>query len=103
MVALPQDYRWSSYRIKAGLCRSSWIDEDQCYLSLGLTPQQRCERYSVFVRNAIPEGEWELMGQAVHRGQLTGNNHFIDQVERITGRRIEHRKPGNQPLEKRVK
>ena len=103
MVTSPEDYLWSSYRMKAGLDRSSWIDEDPCYLSLGQVPQQRCERYQFFVRSSIPEGEWELIRKAVHRGQLTGNNRFIDEVERITGRRIEHRNPGNQPMEKRVK
>jgi len=103
MVASPQDYRWSSYRIKAGLDRSRWIDNDPCYLSLGRTPQQRHERYGVFVKRAIPDGEWELIRESVQRGQLTGNNRFINEVERITGRRIEHRKPGNQPLEKRAK
>ena len=103
MVNSPEDYLWSSYRMKVGLDQFSWIDEDPCYLSLGQAPQQRCERYRFFVRSAIPEGEWELIRQAVHRGQLTGNNRFIDEVERITGRRIEHRNPGNQPLDKRAK
>ncbi len=36
MVVSPQDYHWSSYRMKVGLDASSWIDEDPCYLSLGL-------------------------------------------------------------------
>jgi len=103
MVAVPQDYPWSSYRIKAGLEPSTWLDEDPCYLSLGESSQDRYQRYRALVRNTIPEGEWELIREAVQRGQLTGNNRFIDQVEQITGRRIEHRKQGNQPLDKRAK
>ena len=103
MVALPEDYRWSSYRMKAGLDGPSWIDDDPCYLALGQTPQQRCERYVSFVGRLVPNGEWELIREALQRGQLTGNRRFIDQVERITGRRIEHRRPGNQPRELRVK
>lgn len=103
MVTSPEDYPWSSYRMKAGLDQSSWIDKDPCYMSLGQTPRQRCEHYQFFVRSAIPDGEWELIRKAVHRGQLTGNNRFIDEVERITGRRVEHRNPGNQPMEKRAK
>ena len=103
MVASPQDYPWSSYRSKAGLEPLSWLDEDPCYLSLGERSGDRHRHYSALVRNAIPEGEWALIREAVQRGQLTGNNHFIDQVEQIIGRRIERRKPGNQPLEKRAK
>ena len=103
MVASPQDYQWSSYRVKVGLAQSSWLDEDPCYLSLGETYEQRCERYRAFVRAAIPEGEWDLIRQAVQRGQLTGNGCFIDEIEQITGRRIEFRKPGNQPREKCTK
>jgi putative transposase len=103
MVIAPQEYQWSSYRVKVGLEQCSWIDEDPCYLSLGETPRQRCERYGEFVGDAIPEGEWVLIREAVQRGQLTGANQFIDQVEQITGRRIEHRKPGNQPREMHAK
>ena len=55
------------------------------------------------MRAAIPEGEWDLIRQAVQRGQLTGDDRFIDEIEKITGRRIEFRKPGNQPRGKRVK
>lgn len=103
MAASPHDYPWSSYRMKAGLERPFWIDQDPAYQQLGKTPQQRCERYCAFVREAIPAGEWALIREAVQRGQLTGDKRFIDQVEQITGRRIEHRKPGNQPYDKRAK
>lgn len=103
MVTEPHDYQWSSYRSKVGLGTALWLDEDPCYLSLGDTAQKRYCNYSVLVINVIPEGEWALISEAVQRGQLTGNNRFIDQVEQITGRRIDHRKPGNQPLDKGIK
>ena len=103
MVAAPQDYRWSSYRMKAGWDRPAWLDPDPCYVALGQTRQYRFGRYRRFVKNAIPKGEWALIHQAVNRNQLTGNHRFIDQVERITGRRIEPRNPGNQPLAMRAK
>lgn len=89
--------------MKAGLDGPSWIDDDPCYLGLGHTPQLRGERYGRFVRKFIPNGEWDLIREALQRGQLTGNLRFIDQVERITGRRIEHRRPSNQPREQHVK
>ena len=34
----------------------------------------------------------------VQRGQLTGNQRFVDEVARIAGRRVEFRRPGRPPL-----
>jgi REP-associated tyrosine transposase len=36
----------------------------------------------------------ELIQEAIARGQLTGNSRYIEEVEKIIGRRIEHRWPG---------
>jgi REP-associated tyrosine transposase len=38
-----------------------------------------------------------LVSMALQRGQLNTDKRFADQVERITGHRIEHRAPGNRP------
>ena len=50
--------------------------------------------YATYVRAAIPDGEWELIRSAAARGQLTGSGRFVEEIERITGRRIEHRGQG---------
>jgi putative transposase len=42
----------------------------------------------------MPAGEWELIREALQRGQLTGTKRFSDEIEAIIGRRIEYRKPG---------
>jgi len=50
---------------------------------------------------AIPEWEWHLMRDAVQRGQLTGTDRFVAQVETILGKRIENRsrgRPAKNPL-----
>jgi putative transposase len=96
MVSSPGHYRWSSYGAKVGVVDTEWLDFDACYLALAPTPPGRFERYRQFVEESIPPGEWELIREAVGRGQLTGNRRFIDEVERIIGQRIEHRRPGNQ-------
>ncbi len=69
-------------------------DLDPCFLALGDNNEERRRRYQKFVHNAIPVGEWELIQEAVTRGQLTGNGRYIGEVEKIIGRRIEHRRPG---------
>lgn len=94
MVDRPEAYRWSSARYHLGAERCDWLDRDPCYDALGEDLRQRQERYCEFLMGAIPEGEWALIRAAVQRGQLTGRDRFIEEVESILGRRIEHRSPG---------
>lgn len=94
MVEAPEQYPWSSARHHLGIERCDWLDEDPGYVALGNDAIERQVRHRVFLRAAIPEGEWKLIRTAVQRGQLTGGGRFVDEVERILGRRIEHRKPG---------
>ncbi len=94
IVEAPDAYRWSSARHHLGVERCQWLDEDPCYLALGEQAVVREARYQEFLRSAIPEGEWALIRVAVQRGQLTGKDRFVDQVEGILGRRVEHRRPG---------
>jgi hypothetical protein len=63
---------------------------------------QRQERYRLFLRATIPEGEWNLIRDAVQRGQLTGTGRFVDKVEEVLGRRIEKRTRGRPPKTERT-
>jgi putative transposase len=94
MVAKPQDYPWSSCRSRLGIEMAEWLDLDPCYLALGHSEAERRQRYRDFLQAAIPGGEWELIREAVQRGQLTGNSRFTDEVAGILGRRIERRGRG---------
>lgn len=93
MVAEPGDYRWSSYQERMGQ-RVGLLAEDPCYEALACDDEQRWDRYRLFVSQGIPELELQLIREAVQRGQLTGDNRFVDQVEQIIGRRVEKRGPG---------
>ncbi len=97
MVKNPNRYRWSSYPSSLGNNDDCWLDEHGCYTALGASALERRDRYIAFVEQGLPEKELLLFRTALQRGQLTGHNQFIDQVEQIIGRRIEHRAPGNQP------
>jgi putative transposase len=94
MVAGPGDYPWSSARERLGLAPSGILDWNPTYLGLGRTEMERQRRYSQFLRQAIPEGEWGIIRQALQRGQLTGGERFVDEIEQILGRRVESRAPG---------
>jgi len=95
MVGSPDEYPWSSYRARVGAeDGADWLDYDPCYLGLAKTAEERRERYMDFVTNAIPDAELKLIREALQRGQLTGNDKFIEEVEQAVGRRIELRGQG---------
>ncbi len=94
MVSRPEQYRWSSYRARAGLSEWGWLDPDPCYLGLGRSAPERAKRYREWARAAIPEGEWERIRKAIQRGQLTGGERFIALAAKQVGRRVEFRGRG---------
>jgi putative transposase len=94
MVAAAQDYPWSSARERLGQVPADLLDWSPTYLGLGRGEEERQKRYAQFLCEAIPEGEWSLIRQALQRGQLTGTERFIDEIEQIAGRRIEARAQG---------
>lgn len=95
MVANPAEYRWSSHaqRIGEGALHP-WLDTHPSFDALRNTETLRRARYRDFVASAIPPGEWDLIRDAVQRGQLTGRERFVDEVAARVGRRIGHRRPG---------
>jgi len=94
LVARPEDYPWSSFRDKIGVCHTSWLDLDPCYQGLGHSAPMRARLYHAFVMAAIPEEEWRLMRQAIQRGQLTGTERFTEEVAAKIGKRIALRGQG---------
>lgn len=97
----PGDYRWSSYRHKAGMQNLDWLDEDPSYMGLGNTNKEREKRFIESVKESIPKSEWDIIRQAVQRGQLTGSSSFIGEVEQKVGRRVEFRRQGRPKVDKK--
>ncbi len=97
-------YPWSSYGLRADwLKEPNWLDMDPCFIELGQTAEERYRRYVTFVKEAIPAEELRLIREAVQRGQLTGNQRFVDEIERVAGVRIERRGQGRPRLEQENK
>ena len=94
MVAAPEDYRWSSFRAKAGITDLAWLDLDSGYLGLATTAKKRQKKYRDYILAAVPDGEIEQIRGAIQRGQLTGSDKFIEEIEAKVGKRIEFRGPG---------
>ena len=55
---------------------------------------ERAELYAKWVSGDVPAGEWDRIRAAVQRGQLTGDGHFVSEVARRLGRRVELRGRG---------
>ncbi len=88
MAVSPEQYRWSSYRAKIGDIENDWLDKDPCYLALGDTEMDRQLRYRTWVSTSIPAIELRLIRESVQRGQLTGGDRFVSEVEASIGRRV---------------
>lgn len=94
IVKNPEDYPWSSYRHKVGVETLEWIDTDPSYAGMGSTKHEREERYQEWVSTSIPQKEWEIIRQAVQRGQLTGSKQFVEGVAQTTGKWVAFRGQG---------
>lgn len=94
MVERPDAYRWSSYRAHVGTESVAWLDLDPEYLGLGATPAERQMRYAQWVAVGVPAGEWDTIRRAIQRGQLTGDEPFVDAIAQRTGRRVVPCGPG---------
>lgn len=94
MVQGAEDYPWSSYTAKVGEGAEEWIDFDPCFLALGHDHASRARRYREWVQAGVTESELSMIRTAVQRGQLTGCQRFVNEVESRTGLRMEARSPG---------
>lgn len=94
IVGDPAGYRWSSYGSKIGNENQEWLDFDPSYMGLESSAKKRAETYREWVEETIPEGEWELIRQSLQRGQLTGSNKFVDEIEQKIEKRVEFRGQG---------
>ncbi|MDM3872260.1 transposase [Porticoccus sp. W117] len=100
MVSLPEDYRWSSYGERSGNKPLGLLDYDVCYLGLADSPSERLRRYRSYLLNHVSPEELKLIRSGVQRNQLTGNERFVDEIERRLGLRLEQRGRGRPRKEK---
>jgi len=94
MVKRPEDYPWSSYRMKTGLQEKQGLDFDDCYLGLGSIQQQREARYKDWIRADVSESEVRHIRESLQYGHPTGNERFVEEIEKKLGIRLELNKRG---------
>lgn len=94
LVTQPEDYRWSSYSAKVGLILDDCLDFDPMYLSLALSSKKRQDKYRDYVLGTLSAEETEHICGAIQRGQLTGSDKFVEEIEKRMGKRVEFRGQG---------
>jgi len=77
-----------------GLADRGLLDPDASYLALADDEVRRRERYKAYMRQGASDKEIALLRSAWARNQLTGNRHFIDEIEQRIGQRIDCRGRG---------
>ena len=60
LVAAPEDYRWTSYRIHALAEPTKWIADHRVYLALGPTPAWRQAAYRTLCQISLSKSEETL-------------------------------------------
>lgn len=94
MVEDPAQYRWSSYRANGLGQADELLTPHAVYLALDQDDEKRQAAYRTLFR---PELEHEALTDirlALNQGQPLGCGRFLDQVERMLGRRCEVRPRG---------
>lgn len=95
IVKEPGDYKWSSYRFKAG-DRNIYqlLDKDPLYLDIGEEDTERQVNYKKWFKESIPPEEWNLIRKAVNKGGVFGNTQFKEKMEKLLGRSFDVREKG---------
>ncbi len=94
MVFHAEEYPWSSYQERVSNNRQTMLDRDATYVGLAKTDRERVRRYRAFLEEGISMREKRFIDESVNRNQLTGNNRFVDEIERRIGIRVERRGRG---------
>ena len=89
MVEHPGEYRWSSYHCNAQHGLGQLITPHPNYLALGSDAEKRRECYRELFRFALEPGLIDQLRAATNKGLVFGNDHFREQIEAATGRRMD--------------
>ena len=97
MVAHPNDYPWSSYRINAEGEISELIEPHELYRQLGRDARSRQVAYRGLFHSALEKPDIDAIRQATNTGWALGDGLFREKIERLSGRRTAP-KPRGRPV-----
>lgn len=94
MVDDPAHYRWSSYRANGLGQADPLLNPHPLYSGLGRTDAERHTAYRALFRPQLDADALDDIRLTLNQGQPLGNSKFLDQIERMTGKRRETRPRG---------
>ena len=94
MVDDPARYRWSSYRANGLGQEDGLLSPHEVYLALGTDAGARQAAYRSLLRSELDHEALADIHLALNQGQPLGKGKFLEQVERVVGRRCEVRPRG---------
>lgn len=103
MVNLPKDYPWSSYQKNAFGKDIKLITPHPIYESLGADDKLRRKSYRQLFRDQIPDMTLKEIRNNTNKGWVLGNDHFKEEIEKITGRRTTPKARGGDRKSKEFK
>ena len=94
MVASPEDYIWSSFKANGlGKDMKLWTPH-RCYLELGMDTAERAAAYRALFTGHLDTPLLAQIRHASNSGLALGNERFKEEVEILSGRRVELLKRG---------
>ncbi len=94
IVALPENYRWSSFGVNGEGDSSDLITPHEMYLGLASTPNKRLSAYRKLFSAQIDEQEVNDIRAATNGNFVLGNQRFQRMIGNLLQRRTEPGKPG---------
>lgn len=98
----PAEYRWSSYRANALGVESSLRTPHPEYLALG-DDESRVANYRALFRAHVEEDLAAEIRDVTDRELALGASRFVEEMERLTGRRLRPGRMGRPPGKERAR
>jgi putative transposase len=97
LVALPEDYRWSSAAHHAGRRRDPLVSEHPMFWRLGNTPFEREATWRALSQLPLDATQAQAIREAAAKGWALGGHAFLRAAARATDRRLAPLARGRRP------
>lgn len=88
MVAMPQDYLWSSFHANALGKTDELISHHDCYIRMGKTHDERRNCYRALFEQAISEKILKELRSCINKSQILGRKKFQQNIEQVIGKKV---------------
>lgn len=94
MVNDPAEYAWSSYRCNGLGKQRGLLTPHDLYMQLGSGAKERQQNYRALFITHVENDLLDDIRKATQQGMVLGNKRFIDELESLSGRRLQVKRPG---------